>query len=78
MQLPGPLLSPSFKNIKNFLYFLKKSFSYISGKWDSYISGNGNFKSKLKKKKKKNKEKKRKKSAPPKNSYVSGNVFFLL
>ena len=35
--------------MKNLLYFLKKSFCYISGKWMSYISENGTFKPKFKK-----------------------------
>ena len=52
MEHPGPLLSPSSKNIKTIkikkIYsekisyiFSKKIFSYISRKWNSYISGNG-------------------------------------
>ena len=54
MQLTGTLLSPSLKKKllrKSFLYFLKgNSFSY-TGKWNSYVSGNGPFKLNLEKNK---------------------------
>ena len=50
----GTTFMPKLKIIKtllwkNFLYFLKKSFSYVSGKWDAYISRNGAFTPKLEK-----------------------------
>ena len=53
MQLPKPLLIPSLKNIKKnhsekISYTIsEKNFSYVSGKWNSYISGNRTFKPKL-------------------------------
>ena len=54
MQLTGTLLSPSLKKKllrKSFFYFLKgNSFSY-TGKWNSYVSGNGPFKLNLEKNK---------------------------
>ena len=51
MQLPEPLLNPSLKNkesTEKTSYILsKKSFSYILGKWNSYLSGNETFKPKI-------------------------------
>ena len=75
MGLPSALLSPSSKNKKNstlkkFLIFSqKKSSSYISGKLNSYVLGNGTFKPK---------HVKIKKNHPEKISYISGNGTFLL
>ena len=49
MQLSRPLLIPRLKINKKrttLENFLKKDFSYISGKWNSYISRNGTLKPK--------------------------------
>ena len=94
MELPGALLSPSSKNKKvhpekipyisgngNFLYFLKKSFSYISGSGNPpkkflILSGNGNPKKRLMFQEVIFHAQKIKGTHSEKMSYISGDVTF--